>query len=323
MEKSLPSTPQEREKARKYAEDLERDLTAYPDERDEIMLEMAGQWAAAGENDRALQICDEVAATASEEEDAQFAIVEKIHIFDQLERQDEVRAEITRLEERRLLPGPATLVAEFFEGRGELDKALTWYNVACRDFLTDAGEEGEPEIGFLDLEVTGRARVRKALGLPPDELDRRAADRNAEMTKALNRIARRGGLSHSPSTGAGSFFVRSDVKRAFAEGLVHVDDPEDDDVTSYFRRVERGWHTTVRDGGVAGLVILPTTVDDLLKYSEEHGRDPRDQQTRMEYLQDRVDEGAPTLRWPPERNQPCWCDSGRKYKKCCGSPANR
>ncbi|MFC6581654.1 SEC-C metal-binding domain-containing protein [Planomonospora parontospora] len=21
--------------------------------------------------------------------------------------------------------------------------------------------------------------------------------------------------------------------------------------------------------------------------------------------------------WPPERNDPCWCGSGRKYKQCC------
>ncbi|TDC03308.1 SEC-C metal-binding domain-containing protein, partial [Actinomadura bangladeshensis] len=30
-----------------------------------------------------------------------------------------------------------------------------------------------------------------------------------------------------------------------------------------------------------------------------------------------------TLAWPPERNAPCWCGSGRKYKKCCGSPTDR
>jgi uncharacterized protein YchJ len=23
--------------------------------------------------------------------------------------------------------------------------------------------------------------------------------------------------------------------------------------------------------------------------------------------------------WPPERNTPCWCGSGTKYKKCCGT----
>ncbi|WP_199234975.1 SEC-C metal-binding domain-containing protein [Kribbella sp. VKM Ac-2568] len=27
------------------------------------------------------------------------------------------------------------------------------------------------------------------------------------------------------------------------------------------------------------------------------------------------------VEWPPGRNQPCWCGSGTKYKKCCG--ANR
>lgn len=25
------------------------------------------------------------------------------------------------------------------------------------------------------------------------------------------------------------------------------------------------------------------------------------------------------IQWPPGRNQPCWCGSERKYKKCCGT----
>ncbi|MEV5704686.1 SEC-C domain-containing protein [Actinoallomurus sp. NPDC052274] len=323
MEKSFPSTPQTREKARRLAEDLERDLAAYPDERDEIMLEMAAQWSAAGDDDRALKIYDEVVATASEQERAQFAIVERIAVLERLGREEDARAEIARLPMSQALPGPAELVAEFFEAHGELNDALTWYNLACRDFLADSVEEDEPEIGFADTELDGRARVRKALGLPPDALDRRVADKRAEIGRMFDSLARRGNSSHHHSTGLGTFFVRDDVKRAFAEGLVHVDDPGDDDVASYFRRVERGWRHTSREGGATGLTILPTAVDDLLRYAEEHDRDPKDQQTRMDYTQDRVREGAPTLHWPPERNQPCWCDSGRKYKKCCGSPANR
>lgn len=27
----------------------------------------------------------------------------------------------------------------------------------------------------------------------------------------------------------------------------------------------------------------------------------------------------PPLTWPPGRNDPCWCGSGRKYKRCCGN----
>ena len=26
------------------------------------------------------------------------------------------------------------------------------------------------------------------------------------------------------------------------------------------------------------------------------------------------------IAWPPSRNAPCWCHSGRKYKQCCGHP---
>jgi len=29
---------------------------------------------------------------------------------------------------------------------------------------------------------------------------------------------------------------------------------------------------------------------------------------------------AAELGRPPSRNQPCWCGSGTKYKKCCGAP---
>lgn len=25
------------------------------------------------------------------------------------------------------------------------------------------------------------------------------------------------------------------------------------------------------------------------------------------------------LAWPPGRNDACWCESGRKYKRCCGT----
>lgn len=85
--------------------------------------------------------------------------------------------------------------------------------------------------------------------------------------------------------------------------------------------LERGWRASSEEIGASKLRILPTLVDDLLKYASD--RDPKDQQTRADHLMDRIREGARTLGWPPERNAPCWCDSGRKYKKCSGSPSNR
>ncbi|WP_203589562.1 SEC-C domain-containing protein [Streptomyces sp. SID13031] len=31
-------------------------------------------------------------------------------------------------------------------------------------------------------------------------------------------------------------------------------------------------------------------------------------------------DGGARVEWPPKRNEPCWCGSGVKYKKCCGWP---
>ena len=41
---------------------------------------------------------------------------------------------------------------------------------------------------------------------------------------------------------------------------------------------------------------------------------------RAEYAAHLAATGDPGLiAWPPGRNQPCWCGSGHKYKKCCAA----
>ncbi|MEO3822678.1 SEC-C domain-containing protein [Actinomadura sp. B10D3] len=306
-------TDRERERARRLAEDLERDAEKYPEERAEILIEAATQWSRAGDPDRALRIYDGVVASA-EEEDAQFAAAERISLLADLGRTEEADAEIIRLGKAKLRPGPAQLIAEFLEERGRLEEALTWFNIACRDLMSDDGELAETSL-FARPELRGRRRVRRSLGLPPDALDLHGEDEPAELAELLDRAAAR------PQPNVGSFFVRPDVARAFAEGLVHGTAPTD--AASYFREVERGWRASSDEAGASKLRILPTRVDDILKYASDRGRDPKDQQTRADHLLDRVREGAVTLDWPPERNAPCWCDSGRKYKKCCGSPTGR
>lgn len=302
-----------KQRARRLAENLAHDALTYPDQRAEILLEAAGQWSIAGEPDRALRIYDDVIAMDAGE-DSQFAAAERISLLADLGRTDEADAEITRLRGSHVHPGPAELVAEFLEAQGRLEEALTWFNIACRDLMADDQELTEANL-LARPELRGRQRVRRALRLPPDAVDLHTEDQQAELTELLDNAA-------APSRpNAGSFFVRSDVARAFAEGLVHGTDPAD--ASSYFREVERGWRASSGESGASKLRVLPTTVDDLLKYASDHDRDPKDQQTRADHLRNRLNEGAPTLDWPPERNAPCWCESGRKYKKCCGSPTNR
>ncbi len=70
------------------------------------------------------------------------------------------------------------------------------------------------------------------------------------------------------------------------------------------------------------LHIAPLTVDGLVSYATKHADDPGTAQSRSRFAAELLRLGEAT-RWPPGRNVPCWCGSGRKYKQCCGpiSPA--
>lgn len=70
---------------------------------------------------------------------------------------------------------------------------------------------------------------------------------------------------------------------------------------------------------VAGqpLHIAPLAVNDLEDFAAIEGEDPGTAEMRASYAAEVLAQGLAIV-WPPERNQPCWCGSGRKYKKCCG-----
>ncbi|MGH9056067.1 MAG: SEC-C metal-binding domain-containing protein [Acidimicrobiales bacterium] len=62
--------------------------------------------------------------------------------------------------------------------------------------------------------------------------------------------------------------------------------------------------------------VSPMTVDGLTDYcagEEAAGTG----EARSSYAAEIARRGEATP-WPPGRNGPCWCGSGRKYKTCCG-----
>jgi uncharacterized protein YecA (UPF0149 family) len=59
------------------------------------------------------------------------------------------------------------------------------------------------------------------------------------------------------------------------------------------------------------------TVDGLQAHAEESGHDPGSGEARSSYAATLLQAGDAVV-WPPGRNEPCWCGSERKYKKCCG-----
>jgi hypothetical protein len=72
----------------------------------------------------------------------------------------------------------------------------------------------------------------------------------------------------------------------------------------------------MRAHGVPVRAIAPIVVDDFLAWCEEHDEDP--EEARAAYAAQSLANGE-AIQWPPGRNEPCWCGSQRKYKKCCGA----
>ena len=64
-------------------------------------------------------------------------------------------------------------------------------------------------------------------------------------------------------------------------------------------------------------VIVPLTVEEVTASAVAHGVDADWAEARARAAYELAQEGR-AVAWPPGRNDPCWCGSGKKYKKCCG-----
>lgn len=74
------------------------------------------------------------------------------------------------------------------------------------------------------------------------------------------------------------------------------------------------------EAGILRMVIAPVRVAPFSAWCAEQGREPDSAESRAEYAAHLAASENPDLvAWPPDRNQPCWCGRGRKYKKCCAA----
>lgn len=147
-----------------------------------------------------------------------------------------------------------------------------------------------------------RRDVRSELGLPPDESDRLAE--HGEQVEA-----------HATTLWSIAWFRRDQIEEALARWPSLVDDLNDPD--AYCRSIEM----TLRLIGAAGgrrPTIAAIEVARLSDYAEEHGLDADSGGARSRYAAE-LNRSGEVISWPPGRNQSCWCGSGRKYKRCCGS----
>lgn len=190
--------------------------------------------------------------------------------------------------------------------------------IALDEAVDLARRTGDREgLSFARVE---RQELRFVRGLPADADDRAAVALQREKRNQLalmlrdDAFARRGGspggIGH-PERRAVGWFLGDELPLARQRwprlSLATTDAPE-----AHRRAVEHALRqlATLSSGpfGVVGL-----TVDEVVAA----GVDPTHPRGLDDLAEDRHAAGR-SVTWPPGRNDPCWCGSDRKHKRCCG-----
>jgi hypothetical protein len=74
-----------------------------------------------------------------------------------------------------------------------------------------------------------------------------------------------------------------------------------------------------RADGDGPSVVVTLDLEHFARWCEENEYHPADRRSRGTYMHSDEREVVSEQRWPPGRNDPCWCGSERKYKRCCSS----
>ncbi|MGS0687757.1 SEC-C domain-containing protein [Nakamurella sp. GG22] len=285
---------------------------AWANPRVGALIERAEQRQLSGDHAGALEVLDEVVAVPGA--DAAYAMAVRAASLFALDRGAEARSQLDVLRKHRPFSAIAFhRAAEAAETSNDQRLALRWFDMAVSrsvDLVALGGPSDAAMTAQIALLVIGRARVRKSLGLPPDELDSAAS--TAPDAAYPNELPP--GVATPKTVVRVLFWPRDEIGSAAARWPALVQTTE---VESFTRRRELDNRRIVSEDG-ARIVMVPITVAALEEYCARTNSDALDPMTRTNLLQDRYDEGF-RVAWPPARNSRCWCGSGVKYKKCCGS----
>jgi tetratricopeptide (TPR) repeat protein len=205
-----------------------------------------------------------------------------------------------------------------YAGVGLHAKALPWQTKGL-ELALGADEDGD----MIWMLTSERAETLDALGQTPDELQLRAEgiierqEREEQARiEAFYRDRPTVGAAPPHRTSVGlAWFPASEYSRALETWPSFAEDYEHGPYAAYCARLE----LLLRDlkaQGVPRLALTPIAIDSYLSWCTEHGRDPKQSDSRASYATELLERGS-AHPWPPQRNQPCWCGSQRKYKKCC------
>jgi SEC-C motif/Tetratricopeptide repeat len=210
---------------------------------------------------------------------------------------------------------------------GEHELAVAWLG----EGIELAMRTGDPE-GIVAQLSDVRRKSLAALGREPDELEERVdpflegwrpqkwtpswrlpalieSANSVPVTRDTDRVPEREDVA-----GSIAWFPAGEYEEAIRRWTSLAEDWAEVPHGEYCARLD-GNIKWMRGQGVPIRAVVPVVVDDYSAWCAEHDEDP--EEARAAYAADRMQDGE-AIPWPPGRNEPCWCGSGRKYKKCCG-----
>ena len=304
--------------------------------------------------ERAIATCA-TDATAAEYLDVVDLHSELAEAYDRLGRIEEALREADLLVELgyRSQPVPRCRRAEILTRHGRLPEAAEIWDAVAADTPDDVwvynnagleyGAIGEHELALpwltrgLELAIRSgdperlveqlrdlRAESLAKLGRAPDELQS-AAPAVAERERRGSPVTARDSSTLPPVALA---WLPADEYAEWPQRwpdladspLMHDENGEPVSHAVYCRRME-GRLRVHSEAGMPRLSVVPVRAAEFNPWVADNAPDERDPaQLRAQYAADVARDPSRTVTWPPARNEPCWCGSGRKYKKCCGAP---
>jgi Flp pilus assembly protein TadD len=182
----------------------------------------------------------------------------------------------------------------------------------------------DPEHVVDQMSDARRVSLRR-LGRELDELERdveafraRAAAREHERLSELRTTTKQAGIPMRGRPATIAWLTEADITATRERWPTWVDGLDHDEPYGERRaRMERRLREHRADGD-GPFVIVTIDLDGYAAWCGERGYEPADRRSRGSFVEHVRDQGGGRS-WPPGRNEPCWCGSERKYKRCCGA----
>jgi hypothetical protein len=234
------------------------------------------------------------------------ALARRGELLIRLGRSDAGMAELTALRPRLLEdPDAASYLSEALEKAGHAVLAERWLTEAAlatldrRMALVATPEDpafGEVTVLAFSL-LQERHQIRHELEQPHDELDGLLETFDGDLVR-----------------GAVLFWPRAEYDRALLlwPALADVCGASWD---AHRAGLEQALVLGLEEEGESPL-LLTGSVDGLMTYALDNDGDPMERTVLDGYLASVLARTA-GVRWPPGRNDACWCRSGSRYESCC------